>query len=788
MNKRKLQPGKKIQLLFGLFVLTFLLSFTNIYGQVLSPCDASPFCSDSSYTFPNTSGNIFSAPPSPPVNYGPVVFSQPNPVWYWMQIGTAGTIQITVNQTNAGGIGIDVDFAMWGPFTDLASGCAAILNGAAPIQSSYDGGGVTEVVGLGLPGGSGVGGTGIPTPPPLTGASTPPAAQVGEVYILILTNFSNNPGTLSFSQTAGTGSADCGIVCGLSASNSGNTCMGNTVTVTAENSDTTLSWSYHWTGPNGFTSNAKSFVFSPTAAGNYDFNVTSVSSDGDTCHAATSVTIYAKPNVALVNSADRVICFPATTDLTVANPTAGDTYQWYKNGVAIAGATTSTLTVDTTGTYKLIAQNANGCVDSTIPVHITWDRVDLDFNFQVSKGCTEDTVRFTNLSEQGQYWWRYGDQTSPDDTAKNPTHIYDVQNMYTVRLKVKDAGGCVDSVLKTIDVTHPLNAAFTQSVDTICLSSEEVVTFTDASVGNISNWNWDFGEGAPSTAQNPTYVFTLAGSHNIRLVIKENNLPCYDTAYGVVQVDAVPYFSISQDKHVICAGEALNFDADYYANTIRSIAWNFGDGAQWNQFGASTHHYENPGVYWITADADFGACGISHDTDSIVVNAFPVVNLGPDSVLCLDGPALTVADLNNASDPTMAWHWNTGATTPSIEIVHPGIYSVTASKNDCSTTETIEVNKDCYTDVPNVFTPNGDGVNDYFYPRQLLSKGVTGFSMSIFNRWGQKVFESATANGRGWDGKFNDKDQPMGVYIYQINAVMKNGRTENYTGNVTLMR
>lgn len=335
-------------------------------------------------------------------------------------------------------------------------------------------------------------------------------------------------------------------------------------------------------------------------------------------------------------------------------------------------------------------------------------------------------------------------------------------------------------------MTHPLNAAFIQSADTICLNAVTPVGFTDESVG-ATNWNWDFGEGAPSVMQNPSYTFTQAGSHVIRLVVSDD-IPCFDTAYRMVQVDEVPHFSISQDKHVICAGEVLNVYAEYDTNTIRNLAWNFGDGTQWSHLGASTHHYENPGIYWITADADFGACGISHGTDSVVVNAFPVLNLGPDSVLCLDGSALTVADLNNASDPSITWRWNTGATTPSIEITHPGVYTLTATKNDCAATETIEVNKDCYIDVPNVFTPNGDGVNDYFYPRQLLGRGVVGFSMVVLNRWGQKTFESTATNGRGWDGKFNGKDQPVGVYIYRINATFKNGRTENYTGNVTLIR
>jgi len=79
-------------------------------------------------------------------------------------------------------------------------------------------------------------------------------------------------------------------------------------------------------------------------------------------------------------------------------------------------------------------------------------------------------------------------------------------------------------------------------------------------------------------------------------------------------------------------------------------------------------------------------------------------------------------------------------------------------------------------------------VNDYFFPRQFLSSGVAGFTMTVFNRWGQKVFETQNPAGRGWDGKFNDKNQPVGVYIYSIKVVMKNLRTEEYTGNVTLLR
>jgi gliding motility-associated-like protein len=69
-----------------------------------------------------------------------------------------------------------------------------------------------------------------------------------------------------------------------------------------------------------------------------------------------------------------------------------------------------------------------------------------------------------------------------------------------------------------------------------------------------------------------------------------------------------------------------------------------------------------------------------------------------------------------------------------------------------------------------------------------MSNGLKGFKMTIFNRWGQVVFETNRLDGRGWDGRFNEKEQPTGVYIYQVEAILQNGGMESYTGNLTLLR
>lgn len=159
---------------------------------------ALPFCSSTAYNFPNNTGT--SAPSGP--NYG-CLGSEPNPVWYYMEIDVSGPLQISLSQTTGPGgtgSGIDVDFALWGPVSSVGAGCTSIMGGGvSPLQCSYSAS-PTETIGLGYTGGY------------LSGQSTPPNAIAGQVYILLLTNYSGLSGYISFSQTAGSGQADCSIV------------------------------------------------------------------------------------------------------------------------------------------------------------------------------------------------------------------------------------------------------------------------------------------------------------------------------------------------------------------------------------------------------------------------------------------------------------------------------------------------------------------------------------------------------------------------------------------------
>lgn len=434
------------------------------------------------------------------------------------------------------------------------------------------------------------------------------------------------------------------------------------------------------------------------------------------------------------------------------------------------------------------SQTIDTChAEAIITVEIIND-VDLDFDFTFNFGCDEDTVHFTNLSGDLTYFrWNFGDGFY-DSLTSDPSHIYPIQGTYNVWLVGRNDMGCLDSVLKFVNTSHPLDAIYTQSNDSICQHFGNTIAFYDASIGDLVEWNWDFGDGATSTVQHPTHTYTTPGTFTIRLIIKDV-IGCYDTAYSTVYVEASPNLDIEINKDEICNGEQVTITVNS-EGSITNMRWNFGDGVIVDRDQTLiTHSYTNPGTYIVTLQTSYEVCPDESASDTLIVKPMPMINLGPDTNICLNGSPILLDPTALASNPPgTIYYWSTGDTSHVYTVTEPGIYRIFADAFGCVTSDEIIVGKDCYTDIPNAFTPNGDGDNDYFFPRQLLTEGVVDFRMEIYNRWGEKIFETSNPDGRGWDGKFNGKEQPVGVYVYQISVRYKNQASEKYTGNVTLIR
>lgn len=401
----------------------------------------------------------------------------------------------------------------------------------------------------------------------------------------------------------------------------------------------------------------------------------------------------------------------------------------------------------------------------------------------VHYGCLADTNYFTNQSlAQSNQFWDFGD--GHGSTSLSPEHIYTSQGVHSVLLTVTNVF-CTDSIRKTVDPPHPIHASFTVSADTVC--QNQMVTLTNTSTGTFPTYQWNLGNGVTDTSASISYTYVHEGVYLITLAEKDF-VPCYDTARMYITVDSQSFIKFTTSDSVLCQGKAVTFTGSYINIGYTGNTWTFGDGTTINNTNPIEHGYELPGTYLVSLTADYRVCPDTTIKKNITVFAYPAVNVGSDTSMCPNANPIQLTEVVNAGNAAAKWLWNTGDTTASILVTQPGVYYTTVTLNGCSSADSIWVKNDCYLSIPNVFTPNNDGVNDYFFPRQELSAGATSFTMNVFNRWGQLIFETQNINGRGWDGKFNGQNQPEGVYIYTIDVSFKDGETEHYKGNVTLLR
>jgi gliding motility-associated-like protein len=504
--------------------------------------------------------------------------------------------------------------------------------------------------------------------------------------------------------------------------------------------------------------------------------------------AAFTVTVYAKPAPPTITTADTAYCYGQSY---VPFTVVGSNIVWYNDSGGAAFTTQPTINTTNPGTYTYFAtQTVNGCTSDSGSVTVkVLPQLTASFDTAVHFGCKADTVIFTDSSVGAStYTWNFGD--GANDTAVNPTHIYSAQGSYIVSLITTNGGGiCIDSAVQLLPLVHPLRAAFSVLPDTVCQGLP--VTFIDSSYGtaygNAATYQWHFGNGGGDTAFSPIYTYSLSGVYRATLVVG-NFIPCYDTASAWIIVDSISTVSITATDSVLCGGSNFQFSASYSSIGNTGIMWNFGDGDSVANVNPVTHSFNTAGIYLVTVRDHYRVCPDVAAVKNVTVEPYPVMSLGVDTSICPGGVPISIYDYYNGANAHASWLWSTGDTTAGIIVTQPGTYYATVTVGGCQASDTVVVNNNCYMDIPNAFTPNNDGVNDYFFPRQFLTRGLYNFSMVIYDRWGQELFSTKSIDGRGWDGKFNNVDQPEGVYVYVIDATFIDGQKLHRQGNVTLLR
>jgi len=494
---------KKILLI--IFVVINLLAKNSI-AQGADCATASPFCTATPASFPAQQNTV--APVGP--DYG-CLGSQPNPAWFFLQVATTGPI--TLDMSNSASV--DIDYIIWGPFTSNAAACASGLTGA-DVDCSYS---------------SSANETGII-----------PSAVVGEVYVLLITNYSNQATTISLAQTGGTGSTNCNIVCDMSAltANPG-LCsspaniydLAGTVTYAAPPTTGTLTITNSCSG----ASQVFNAPFNPTTV---NYNLTGLPANGAAC---TVTAVFSSDPVCTFtqNFTAPAACFvdcPIVVDSantcegvpTILTASGANSYIWS------TGDTAATIMVSgSIANYSVIGITGT-CSDTAIASVTTFPPPTISFTADTLTGCNTFSSTFTadtTGNAGATFSWNLGEGAS--GSGINPTHIYSQPGCHTVILTASFGQGCstTDSISCMIKVFSMPKSSFNFApveIDLLDPTAYFTNTSTDATL-----WLWDFGDSTNSINQHPDHTFSDVGIYPVTLYSSTIN-GCKDSVTADIEV------------------------------------------------------------------------------------------------------------------------------------------------------------------------------------------------------------------------------------------------------------
>jgi len=324
----------------------------------------------------------------------------------------------------------------------------------------------------------------------------------------------------------------------------------------------------------------------------------------------------------------------------------------------------------------------------------------------------------------------------------------------------------------SLNIICCLQADFSYSLN--CFG--DTTLFTDSSGGEFVIRYWDYGDGTKDsflTSTNAQHYYLLPDTYLVTLIIVDHtSRVCVDTITKEVIVYLKPMVFLGNDT-AICPGQAVMLNA---GNPGAAFLWSTTDTLQ-------TITIDTPGTFIVQVTVN--NCTTT-DTLNVGSNQ-PFLDLGEDTTICDSSIIL------DAGDSGTGYLWSTGASLQQITVSQPGLYSVVITKDGCENRDSILVIEDCEIRpcsenifIPNAFTPNGDNQNDVLYI-YTSDNSIELRTFMVFNRWGDKVFETKDIN-TGWDGAFNNEPLEAAVFVYYLEVTCTDGMIEVHKGDVTLIK
>lgn len=327
--------------------------------------------------------------------------------------------------------------------------------------------------------------------------------------------------------------------------------------------------------------------------------------------------------------------------------------------------TTSTLK-DPTHTYtkpgaytvKLITTGSNGCTDTVTKaeaVKVVKPRI-LSINGLPVGGCLPYSIKPTAVIQSEEpvtsYLWDFGDGAT--STLANPTHNYNTEGSYDVRLIIKTASGCGDTLLMTNAVQAGTKPVVDFSAEPREACAEISIEFKDLTPGQHQKWFWDFGDGGHSDEPNPSHNYQDTGYFNVLLVV--TNYGCVDSIMKTSFVHIIPPIA-KFDTTLLCASK---LSRTFVNKSVGATSWNwdFGDGTFSNLENPGTHTYAGPGVYKVVLTVSNGMCSHVAKMDVKVVAEGGKLVLDTYATCKSSRVTFDVQNINKANITDYAWFFS----------------------------------------------------------------------------------------------------------------------------------
>ncbi len=392
--------------------------------------------------------------------------------------------------------------------------------------------------------------------------------------------------------------------------------------------------------------------------------------------------------------------------------------------------------------------------------------------------------------------WTFGDGSTGN--VQNPTHTFAVDGDYQVNLKVTNTNGCSDDTTMIVQVFPEPVADFIN--DPECINGG-AVRFKDKSTvnsGNVVKWIWNFGDGTPqdSSSGAPSHDYNIDNVFQVTLQVVTDK-GCKDAITKPAQVFEKPTAGFLVDIDSACTPlclQTINISYSLTSNITQSI-WSLGNGA--TSFDPNPAVcFDKTGTYTIelVAKNSFGC----YDTVKRKVYSEPIpvadFDYQPYETNLLN-PEIKFLDQTEGGGGN--WEWYIDYLLFDT-VQHPfftftdtakhRITLITQNKYGCvdSTFRYVKVDPFFNVYVPNAFSPNSDGKNDFF---QVIGNGVKsdGYELSIFNRWGINVHTMSNISDK-WDGKISGDAAEIGVYQYVFTFRDIFNKKHKKVGEVLLLR